>query len=114
MLRHKNLLVCYGAATKDPNAMLIITEWIPKGSLRDLLKDTLIEISWPMIFSLSSGIGIQKLTLLLHSSFGDTFFPPTAHGMRFLHSLLLVHGDLKSNNVMVRKKRSCSPFFLLD
>lgn len=82
MLRHKNLLVCYGAVTKLKEETLIITEWIGNGDLRKLLTSSDIELTWPLKLSLVIGI---------------------AKGMKFLHSLSLVHGDLKSQNIMVIK-----------
>ena len=38
ILRHPNVLTCYGASTKDRNELLIVTEWIRNGSLRNVLE----------------------------------------------------------------------------
>lgn len=80
ILRHPNVLTCYGACTKNREELLIITEWIPNGSLRNILERSQDTITWPM-----------RLTLAIQM----------ARGMRFLHSLHILHCDLKSSNIML-------------
>lgn len=66
---------------KKPN-LGIVTEYLPRGSLRDLLQDRTINITWA-----------QKLELLRSA----------ASGMNYLHSLrpAIVHRDLSSSTLLV-------------
>ena len=45
MLSHKNVLNCFGASTVNPDQLLILTEWIPNGTLRDLLNDPSVQLT---------------------------------------------------------------------
>jgi len=80
-LRHPNIVVFYGACTSQPS-LCIITEWIPKGSLKNLLEDPMIEIDYNNVISFAIDI---------------------ARGLQFLHAHdpPIIHRDLKSENLLV-------------
>ncbi len=80
MIRHKNLLFCFGACTVQPDRLLIITEWVPNDTLRNLLEDKNISLTWPMRLTLAAQV---------------------AKGLGFIHSMHLIHCDIKSHNIMV-------------
>jgi len=81
-LRHPNVLLFMGACTKPP---CIVTEYMPRGSLYDVLHDDNIVLDWMLI---------QTMAL------------DAAQGMDFLHSANppILHGDFKSLNLLVDKK----------
>jgi len=85
ILKHPNLVLFYGACTKTKSSLIIITKFIKKGSLRNLLMDKSFEI--PFNFKLKICIEI-------------------AQGMAFLHSKDIIHRDLKSLNVLVDEENS--------
>jgi serine/threonine protein kinase len=74
MVRNKNVLFCFGACTANPEKLLIITEWVTNGTLRDLLDNKTIELTWTMRLSLAAQI---------------------AKGIGFIHSMHLIHCDIK-------------------
>ncbi|XP_034633004.1 guanylate cyclase 2G-like [Trachemys scripta elegans] len=79
-LRHENLVAFFGICTEIPN-ICIITEYCKKGSLKDILMNSDIELDW--IFKLSLAYDI-------------------VNGMLFLHrSPLNSHGNLKPTNCLV-------------
>uniref|UniRef100_A0A674JFX3 Guanylate cyclase n=1 Tax=Terrapene triunguis TaxID=2587831 RepID=A0A674JFX3_9SAUR len=79
-LRHENLVAFFGMCTEIPN-ICIITEYCKKGSLKDILRNSDIELDW--IFKLSLAYDI-------------------VNGMLFLHrSPLNSHGNLKPTNCLV-------------
>uniref|UniRef100_K7FL18 Guanylate cyclase n=1 Tax=Pelodiscus sinensis TaxID=13735 RepID=K7FL18_PELSI len=79
-LRHENLVTFFGVCTDVPN-ICIITEYCKKGSLKDILRNSDIELDW--IFKLSFAYDI-------------------VNGMLFLHrSPLNSHGNLKPTNCLV-------------
>lgn len=80
MLRHKNVLLCLGASTMNIEELMIVTEWVPNGTLRNLLDNTSVDLAWPMQMSLASQI---------------------AKGLEFIHSMHLIHCDIKSHNIML-------------
>jgi hypothetical protein len=57
MLRHKNVLLCLGASTLNLEELLIVTEWVTNGTLRNLLDNTSIDLTWYV--SLLTEINIQ-------------------------------------------------------
>ncbi|PRP73158.1 outer membrane autotransporter barrel domain-containing protein [Planoprotostelium fungivorum] len=79
ILRHPNIMICHGATTTNRDEMIIISEWIPNGSLRDVLERN-EELTWP-----------RRLTLAIQ----------IMQGIEYLHSLQIIHGDIKSNNVLL-------------
>lgn len=84
-LRHPNILRFVGACTKPPNLM-IITEFMSRGTLFDLLHQSQARVTWPMR---------KKFAL------------DTCKGMRYLHDSKLLHRDLKSSNLMLDKDMNC-------
>jgi serine/threonine protein kinase len=76
-LNHPNIVRFVGAC-EEP--LCLVTEWIPLGSLHDLLIDQSVKISIK-----------DALKMALD----------TAYGMKYLHDKNLIHRDLKSHNLLV-------------
>lgn len=84
-LRHPNILRFVGACTKPPNLM-IVTEFMSRGTLFEMLHQSQAQVTWPMR---------KKFAL------------DTCRGMRYLHDSKLLHRDLKSSNLMLDKDLNC-------
>lgn len=84
-LKHPHILRFVGACTRPPNLM-IITEFMARGTLFDLLHQSQERVTWPMR---------KKFAL------------DTCKGMRYLHDSKLLHRDLKSSNLMLDKDYNC-------
>jgi tRNA A-37 threonylcarbamoyl transferase component Bud32 len=81
-LRHPNVVLFIGACVRSPN-VCIVTEWIRKGSLRDVLADGSVKLPWPTRLGVVKGIAL---------------------GLAYLHSqepAPILHRDLKSSNVLI-------------
>jgi hypothetical protein len=80
-VRHPHVVLFIGVCLRSPN-VCIVTEWIPRGSLRDVLDDPAQELGWPLRLSLVRGIAL---------------------GLAFLHSCAppILHRDLNSSNVLI-------------
>ncbi|XP_078496609.1 guanylate cyclase 2G-like [Lissotriton helveticus] len=94
-LKHENLVSFYGVCTEEPN-ICIVEQYCKKGSLKDVLRNTDIELDW--IFKLSLAYDI-------------------VNGMLFLHnSSLKSHGNLKPTNCLIdsRMQVKLSGFGLLE
>ncbi|XP_054839893.1 guanylate cyclase 2G-like [Eublepharis macularius] len=79
-LRHENLVIFYGICPEAPNSC-IVTHYCKKGSIKDVLMHSDIELDW--IFKISFAYDI-------------------VNGMLFIHnSALNSHGNLKSTNCLV-------------
>ncbi|XP_017776288.1 PREDICTED: atrial natriuretic peptide receptor 1-like, partial [Nicrophorus vespilloides] len=77
---HKNTIRFLGACIENPG-ILIITEYCPRGSLRDVLDNNEINLNWKNKLSLIENI---------------------AKGMKYLHnSEVSVHGKLNSHNCLI-------------
>jgi Protein tyrosine and serine/threonine kinase len=84
-LRHENILQLLGACVKSPNLM-IVTEFMARGTLFDVLHQSQMKVTWPMR---------RKMAL------------DTCRGMRYLHASQILHRDLKSSNLMLDDKFNC-------
>ncbi|KAI3988613.1 hypothetical protein MKX01_026977 [Papaver californicum] len=82
-LRHPNVLLFMGAVT-SPKHLCIVTEFLPRGSLFQLLQRGTCKIDWRRCVLMALDI---------------------ARGMTYLHSCkpAVVHCDLKSSNLLVDK-----------
>jgi serine/threonine protein kinase len=80
-LHHPNIVLFIGACVRKPN-LCIVTEFVKQGSLKTVLADNSIKITWH-----------QKLRLLRSA----------ALGINYLHSVqpTIIHRDLKSSNLLV-------------
>jgi LIM domain kinase 1 len=78
-LRHPNAVQFMGLS-RNGTDVYIVTEYIPGGDLRKLLKDEAKELSWLLRARIATDV---------------------AYAMTFLHSKGLIHRDLKSNNLLV-------------
>lgn len=81
MLRAPNILQFLGSAFDPPN-VIIVMEYMPRGSLHDILHDRKISIEWPRVLDMMAD---------------------TAKGMTYLHKCRppVIHRDLKSHNLLV-------------
>eukprot|EP00736_Rhodelphis_marinus_P010048 Rmarinus@m.169 len=79
-LRHPNVVTLVGATTRDKEALSIITEWLPRGSLNSLIKDPSVHFEWRHIKAMVLDI---------------------ARGMAYLHDQRVIHRDLKSHNLLI-------------
>ncbi|CDF38666.1 Serine/threonine protein kinase (fragment), partial [Chondrus crispus] len=84
-LQHPNILRFVGACTMPPNLM-IITEFMSRGTLFDVLHQSQMRVPWSM---------------------RKKFAMDTCRGMRYLHDSKLLHRDLKSSNLMLDKDFNC-------
>ncbi|BCS82572.1 putative serine/threonine-protein kinase receptor [Cotonvirus japonicus] len=78
---HPNIILMIGACITKPN-ICIITEYMKRGNLRQVLKTQNIKISW-----------IQKLKML----------KGIAEGINYLHTSdpIIIHRDIKPSNILV-------------
>jgi len=87
LLENDNLVPCFGACTQVNNGkVFIICELMEKGSLNGLLKDFI------------QFMDLNKLLRLARD---------IARGMEFLHSLQIIHRDLKSSNLLINSDITC-------
>ena len=77
-------MVLFVGACFDPGSLAIVTEFVPGGSLRELLCQRNLELSEPAVYSIALDI---------------------ARGMTFLHQHHLLHRDLKSHNLLLDENR---------
>jgi len=78
-LDHPNVIKCLGACTKPPTYMMI-TEFMPRGTLFDVLHKGQIQLNWVLMKRIVMDI---------------------ARGMAYIHASSLLHRDLKSSNLLL-------------
>lgn len=86
-LRHPHIVLFMGCCSKVPN-VCIVTEFMPKGSLFDVLHDERVDLPWERRLSMAKD---------------------TAKGLAFLHGSdpPTLHNDLKSSNLLVSHNWLC-------
>jgi len=85
-LENDNLVPCWGACTKQNRELYIVSELMSKGPLDEFIK---------------AGKQFMDLQMILK------FAADISKGMNWLHSLALVHRDLKSLNILVNNDFTC-------
>ncbi|XWS14501.1 hypothetical protein CRYUN_Cryun35bG0015000 [Craigia yunnanensis] len=82
-VKHRNITVLQGYYAGPPDLRLLVYDYMPNGNLATLLQEASHQdghmLNWPMSHLIALGI---------------------ARGLAFLHSLSIVHGDLKPQNVL--------------
>ncbi|BFG17703.1 hypothetical protein CerSpe_039760 [Prunus speciosa] len=82
-VKHRNLTVLRGYYAGPPDVRLLVYDYMPNGNLGTLLQEASHQdghvLNWPMRHLIALGI---------------------ARGLAFLHSVSIVHGDVKPQNVL--------------
>ncbi|EXB60658.1 putative LRR receptor-like serine/threonine-protein kinase [Morus notabilis] len=82
-VKHRNLTILRGYYAGPPDVRLLVYDYMPNGNLATLLQEASHQdghvLNWPMRHLIALGI---------------------ARGLAFLHSLSIVHGDIKPQNVL--------------
>ncbi|XWS25860.1 hypothetical protein CRYUN_Cryun27aG0103600 [Craigia yunnanensis] len=82
-VKHRNITVLRGYYAGPPDLRLLVYDYMPNGNLATLLQEASHQdghmLNWPMRHLIALGI---------------------ARGLAFLHSLSIVHGDVKPQNVL--------------
>lgn len=82
-IKHRNLTVLRGFYAGPPDVRLLVYDYMPNGNLATLLQEASHQdghvLNWPMRHLIALGI---------------------ARGLAFLHSVTVVHGDVKPQNVL--------------
>jgi len=78
-LDHPNVIKCLGTCTKPPTYMMI-TEFMPRGTLFDVLHKGQVQLNWVLMKRIVMDI---------------------ARGMSYIHASSLLHRDLKSSNLLL-------------
>uniref|UniRef100_F6GZR0 Protein kinase domain-containing protein n=1 Tax=Vitis vinifera TaxID=29760 RepID=F6GZR0_VITVI len=82
-VKHRNLTVLRGYYAGPPDVRLLVYDYMPNGNLATLLQEASHQdghvLNWPMRHLIALGI---------------------ARGLSFLHSVSMVHGDVKPQNVL--------------
>ncbi|KAI6024857.1 kinase-like protein [Pisolithus microcarpus] len=74
-LRHENVIPLLGIVTKFDHTVSMVMEWMERGNAHEYAQDVTVD---PRPLSLD-----------------------VAHGLNYLHSLGIIHGDLKGTNVLI-------------
>ncbi|KAA3476334.1 putative LRR receptor-like serine/threonine-protein kinase [Gossypium australe] len=82
-VKHRNITVLRGYYAGPPDLRLLVYDYMPNGNLATLLQEASHQdghmLNWPMLHLIALGI---------------------ARGLSFLHSLSIIHGDIKPQNVL--------------
>ncbi|GJQ14531.1 hypothetical protein GpartN1_g6322.t1 [Galdieria partita] len=78
-LRHPNVILFMGACTRPPH-LFIVTEFMSKGTLFDILHRYRVAVNWSLMKRMAMDV---------------------CRGMTYLHASKLLHRDLKSSNLML-------------
>ncbi|CAF3425549.1 unnamed protein product [Rotaria socialis] len=82
-IRHENIVQHLGACIEEPDRYLVISELLPLGSLNGILRNKVLEFTWPDRWSIAKQITSAILYLHTYCS------PP------------LIHKDIKSSNILL-------------
>ncbi|KAF2073598.1 hypothetical protein CYY_005087 [Polysphondylium violaceum] len=80
LLHHECFTTFYGANKQNPGNLFLVSELVKSGSLIDLLSNKQVELTYA-----------QKLSIAID----------IANAMSYLHSLNVIHRDLKTQNVLI-------------
>ena len=80
-LRHPNITTTMGAVLTRGQEPMLVMEYMENGSLYEAMRNETLNLN------------SQEDILIIAQDI--------AHGMRFLHSADVIHGDLKSKNVLI-------------
>jgi len=80
LLDHECFTTFYGANKENPKYLFHISELVKGGCLRDILLNKEVQLSYAQQLSIAVDV---------------------AHAMKYLHSLGVIHRDLKSGNVLI-------------
>jgi ankyrin repeat protein len=82
-IRHPNIVSLWGISDNSEHQYSMVMEYMPKGSLYDVIHDDAVVLNWQQRWQTALEIG---------------------YGMCFLHEQEILHHDLKSPNVLLDEK----------
>lgn len=82
-IRHENIVQHLGACIEEPDRYLVLSEFMPLGSLNSILRNKKLDFTWPDRWSIAKQI--TSAILYLH-----TYCSPA-----------IIHKDIKSSNILL-------------